>query len=118
MRTTRPPAQRPPIVAAAPIDAPPRSAPAVAATPTPTASPAQAPAVAATDQRRTVTVRPRDSLWQIAARSLGARASDAAVAAAWPRWWATNRDVIGADPDLIHPGEQLTPPAATPSARP
>jgi nucleoid-associated protein YgaU len=57
-----------------------------------------------------VTVAPGDSLWLIAARRLGADASQGEVAAAWPRWYAANRDVIGPDPNLIHPGQRLRTP--------
>jgi hypothetical protein len=77
-----------------------------------------------------VVVRPGESLWQIAAHRLvgqrratpltaAARAAHpvsadpvtaAQIAAEWPRWYATNRLRIGADPDLLHPGERLTPP--------
>lgn len=59
-----------------------------------------------------VVVRPGDTLWGITARWLGARATEAGVAAQWPRWYATNRAVIGPDPNLIVPGERLSPPAA------
>lgn len=59
---------------------------------------------------RHVTVRPGDSLWAIAARDLGPGASGAEVATAWPRWWAANRPVVGADPDVIHPGQRLSAP--------
>ncbi|WP_307875275.1 LysM peptidoglycan-binding domain-containing protein [Frankia nepalensis] len=51
-----------------------------------------------------------DSLWTIAARHLGPAATDAQVASEWRRWWAANRDVIGPDPNLIHPGQRLRPP--------
>jgi hypothetical protein len=61
-----------------------------------------------------VVVRRGDTLWAIAARHLGAGASAAEVAQAWPRWYAANRDVIGPDPDLIRPGQRLRAPAATP----
>ena len=57
-----------------------------------------------------VRVRPGDSLWLIAARRLGPSAEPADIAAAWPRWYAANREVIGADPDLIRPGQLLSPP--------
>jgi nucleoid-associated protein YgaU len=57
-------------------------------------------------------VRPGDSLWSIAAAELGPDATDTQIAARWPRWYAANRHSIGADPDLIHPGQVLrTPPA-------
>lgn len=58
----------------------------------------------------TVTVRPGDSLWRIAAAHLGRAPSAARVAAAWPRWFGANRAVIGADPDLLLPGEVLHAP--------
>lgn len=64
-----------------------------------------------TSPRRAV-VRPGDSLWSIAAAELGPDATDTRIAARWPRWYAANRHSIGADPDLIHPGQRLrTPPA-------
>jgi hypothetical protein len=59
---------------------------------------------------RAVRVRPGDSLWLITAHRLGPNVAPAEVAAAWPRWYAANRDVIGADPDLILPGQLLSPP--------
>jgi hypothetical protein len=33
------------------------------------------------------------------------------IAAAWPRWYAANRAVIGPDPGLIRPGQELMPPS-------
>jgi nucleoid-associated protein YgaU len=58
-----------------------------------------------------VVVRRGDSLWDIAARHLGDGSSAAEIAAEWPRWYAANRHVIGADPDLLRPGQRLAPPA-------
>src|SRR5690606_468961 len=55
-------------------------------------------------------VRPGDSLWTVAATHLGPGARDADIAAEWPRWYTTNRAVVGADPDLIHPGQVLRAP--------
>lgn len=57
-----------------------------------------------------VVVHRGDTLWGIAARHLGAQATDQDVADAWPRWYAANRDVIGPDPDLIVPGQRLVVP--------
>jgi len=57
-----------------------------------------------------VRVEPGDSLWLIAARRLGPHPSEAQVAAAWPRWYAANQQVIGDDPSLIQPGELLHAP--------
>lgn len=51
-----------------------------------------------------------DTLWAIAARHLGARATVEQVAAEWPRWYAVNQEAIGPDPDLILPGTRLVPP--------
>lgn len=63
-----------------------------------------------------VVVHRGDSLWSIAARHLGARASDAEIAQAWPQWFDLNRDQIGADPDLILPGQILRVPGADQTA--
>ncbi len=60
-----------------------------------------------------VVVRLGDTLWDVAARHLGPGAGDLDVARAWPRWYATNRDIIGPDPDLLLPGTRLTPPSST-----
>ena len=58
-----------------------------------------------------VPVRPGDALWLIAARRLGPDASEAEIADAWPRWYAANERVIGADPSFIQPGQVLHPPS-------
>lgn len=63
-------------------------------------------------QRIQVTVREGDSLWAIAARTLGPAATTADVAAAWPRWYAANRSVIGPDPGRLLPGQILIAPDA------
>lgn len=57
-----------------------------------------------------VTVRRGDTLWSLAARDLGADASDAAIADATTAWHDANRRAIGNDPHLIFPGQHLTPP--------
>lgn len=64
-----------------------------------------------------VIVRPGDSLWSIAERVLGADGSSdpAAVDACWREWYRANRALIGADPDLILPGQHLKPPAGWPT---
>lgn len=53
-----------------------------------------------------------DALWNIAARHLGPDATAADIAREWPRWYAANRAVIGADPNLLRPGEVLHAPLA------
>lgn len=88
---------------------PPGSPPAAA---TPSPGTAERPSEDSTEDS-THLVRPGDSLWRVAAARLAARgdpATDAATAAEWPRWYAANRGVIGPDPDLLRPGQVLTPP--------
>ncbi|CAM3575344.1 LysM domain-containing protein [Occultella aeris] len=58
-------------------------------------------------------VAPGETLWSIAAADLardGSTVTEADIAAAWPRWYAANAATIGADPDLIQPGQELVPP--------
>ena len=54
-----------------------------------------------------VLVRPGDTLWALAERSLPPGAGDAAVTTGWHRIYDLNRARIGPDPDLIHPGQRL-----------
>ncbi len=61
-----------------------------------------------------VLVRPGDSLWAIAGVRLGSGATPAQIAAAVSAWYQVNLAVIGPDPDLIHPGQRLAVPAASP----
>lgn len=58
-----------------------------------------------------VVVRAGDSLWSIAADALGAGSSDSDIAAETRAWHDANRGRIGADPNLIFPGQRLTAPA-------
>lgn len=86
------------------------AAPTTAPTPgSPATTPEPQPAATA------VVVAPGDSLWALAERDLARGSatapSDAAVAQAWPAWWAANREAVGPDPHLLHPGTSLTPPA-------
>jgi hypothetical protein len=62
---------------------------------------------------RTV-VRPGDSLWRIASSHLPDDADAADIADLVSRIHATNRAVLGPDPDLIFPGTHLTVPGGTP----
>ena len=77
------------------------------------------PTVGDDDNRRppraedSVVVASGDCLWSVAARAIGPDASASQIAAAWPRWWSANRSVIGADPDLLHPGVRLRRPRPT-----
>ncbi|MBO0899898.1 LysM peptidoglycan-binding domain-containing protein [Cellulomonas sp. zg-ZUI222] len=67
-------------------------------------------AVTPAPREEVVVVRAGDTLWGIAARTLGPHASDAAVADEWPRWYAANAATIGPDPDVLQPGQILTVP--------
>jgi nucleoid-associated protein YgaU len=58
-------------------------------------------------RERVVVVRPGDTLWSLARRDLPPTADDAAVTARWHRIYDLNRDVIGTDPDVIHPDQRL-----------
>jgi resuscitation-promoting factor RpfA len=63
--------------------------------------------------QRTVVVLPGDSLWSISDELLGPAASDPAeIAVVWPILHDANRDLIGEDPDLLRPGQELTVPTA------
>jgi len=59
---------------------------------------------------RVVGVRPGDSLWAITARRLAPDASGREITEAWEALYARNKAVIGDDPDLIRPGQQLVLP--------
>ncbi|QDH10803.1 LysM peptidoglycan-binding domain-containing protein [Nocardioides dongxiaopingii] len=72
--------------------------------------PARPPASAT----RPVVVGPGDTLWAIARSRIDPAADDAAVARATAELYAANRDVVGPDPDLIHPGLHLRAPERRP----
>ncbi len=55
-------------------------------------------------------VRPGDTLWQLSAERMSARASAAEVCLAVQRLHHRNRGVIGPDPDLLLPGQRLVVP--------
>ncbi|MEU8461790.1 LysM domain-containing protein [Streptomyces sp. NPDC029003] len=101
--TPRPPAasaSRPPVPPKPPAAARPASpSPASAAHKAVPVPPKQAPAA----KKRTYTVKPGDSLSAIARHELGNEAR-------WRELYAMNRGVVGANPDLIHPGTVLTLP--------
>jgi hypothetical protein len=63
-----------------------------------------------TGTNRDVVVTRGDSLWSIAARSLGPQATEADIAREWPRWYGANRHSIGSDPDHLDVGTVLVPP--------
>lgn len=57
-----------------------------------------------------VVVQSGDSLWRIAAAHLPDDATATEIDAEWRRWYAENRDEIGPNPNLLFPGQLLTPP--------
>lgn len=61
-----------------------------------------------------VLVKPGDTLWSIAADDLGPNTTEAQIAELWPRWYRVNAEIIS-DPDLIHPGQELTAPEGSTS---
>lgn len=61
-----------------------------------------------------VVVRAGDSLWAIAARNLPAGAGAVEISAAWPRWYAANRGLIGPDPNRLDIGMVLQAPRPAP----
>ena len=77
--------------------------------------------LAATATADTVVVR-GDCLWHIASDRLltqhGRMPTDGEVAAASQAWWQANAEVIGPDPDLLLPGQVLSPPTRHEPARP
>ncbi|MBC7594136.1 MAG: LysM peptidoglycan-binding domain-containing protein [Kineosporiaceae bacterium] len=58
-----------------------------------------------------VQVNRGDTLWSIASRHLGSEASPSEISVAVEGWYGANRALIGPEPDLIFPGQQLTQPA-------
>ncbi|HJQ44090.1 MAG TPA: LysM domain-containing protein [Jatrophihabitantaceae bacterium] len=66
---------------------------------------------AAASGRSAVVVRSGDTLWAIARDHLARDAGPAEVSCAVARWHAANRAVLGADADLILPGQHLLPPS-------
>ncbi len=85
-----------------PTDPGPATSPRTAGDPLPGTERAAAPAGAGR-----VRVRAGDSLWSIAGHRLGPAAPASRIQQEWPRWYAVNRQLIGADPNLIRPGTRL-----------
>ena len=57
--------------------------------------------------RQRVEVQPGDSLWRLAREHSARSASEQDVARLVARTYRANRTIIGADPDLIRPGQRL-----------
>ena len=111
-----PPRTPPPDVLAVPVPAPEPGTPAVAQPQWQPLSPVVDPGPLAGPRLRDpqpggqspeVTVRPGDSLWSLSSARLGPYASDVDVALDWPRIYQANRDAIGANPNLLRPGQVL-----------
>lgn len=90
----------------------PGEAPSTSSPPAPTQAPASRPAasVPQPDVQESHPVRPGDTLWDLAAKRLPAGSSPASITRAWQRWYAANRQEIGADPGLLLVGEVLVVP--------
>lgn len=65
-----------------------------------------------------VTVRPGDTLWDLAAATLPHSATETEIDRRWRQIYQHNRSAIGADPDLIRPGQRLALPPDTPREEP
>ncbi|WP_425956364.1 LysM peptidoglycan-binding domain-containing protein [Xylanimonas sp. McL0601] len=93
-----------------PATADPSPSPPPVAPPPPLPSAPRAASAAAPGEGTVVVLR-GDTLWGIAARSLGGEPTDAQILEATVRWYDANRGVIGADPDLVLPGQILVRPS-------
>ncbi|MBS2939026.1 LysM peptidoglycan-binding domain-containing protein [Nocardioides sp. J2M5] len=88
----------------------------VAGAPASTQPPGQ-PSTPAAAPAEDYVVQPGDSLWSIAlAHPADAAPADTDTDARWRALWRANRAVVGDDPDLIHPGQALRLPAASPDS--
>ncbi|MFE3181299.1 transglycosylase family protein [Streptomyces violascens] len=86
----------------------PKAAPAAPKSPAPPAKKAEPPSpTKVPGQRESYTVVHGDSLSMIAERER--------VQGGWPKLYAENRTVVGANPDLIRPGQHLALPGAAPA---
>ena len=65
------------------------------------------------DDSAQVVVHRGDSLWSLISRHLHTH-EPAVIAAAVPQWYAANKAVIGADPDILHVGQRLHVPDTAP----
>jgi nucleoid-associated protein YgaU len=74
----------------------------------PPASPAAQAGTTTTTGVSTYRVRPGDSLWAVARRTMAPPKTVAAIATAWRQIYADNRSVIGNDPGVLHVGVVLS----------
>ncbi|MFI6469733.1 transglycosylase family protein [Streptomyces sp. NPDC050516] len=86
----------------------PKAAPAAPKSPAPAAKKAEPPSP-------TKVPGPRESYTVVHGDSLSTIAERERVQGGWPKLYADNRTVVGADPDLIRPGQHLTLPGAAPA---
>jgi resuscitation-promoting factor RpfA len=89
-----------------------RAPPPVAASPPLAVPPATKTAPPAAAQSHLVVAG--DTLWDVAAEALPTLTSPAEITRSWQEWYARNQSTIGANPALIHPGQLLVAPRATP----
>jgi hypothetical protein len=82
----------------------------------PAVAEAQSEAQADAQSISSIVVRPGDCLWSITSERLGPNASPQQIANGVERLYALNRNLIGADPNLIFAGQVLSlPPMVEPS---
>jgi nucleoid-associated protein YgaU len=72
-----------------------------------TAGAASVPSTSGTTTTTSYRVRPGDSLWSVARRTMTGSKTAANVATAWRQIYADNRAVIGSDPGVLHVGVVL-----------
>lgn len=60
--------------------------------------------------RSPVVVKQGDTLWSIAAKQLGSKASNADIDREWRRWYRANSETVGPNPDVVVPGMKLETP--------
>lgn len=113
--TSAPGAAPTPPTTGPPTTSPPTTAPSPTGSPTvrpPTSLGALAPAAprSVRSDRDQVVVADGDCLWDIAAARMPAGEDAAGIARATADWYATNRAVVGPDPDHIEPGQVLRAP--------
>jgi LysM repeat protein len=65
-----------------------------------------------------IVVSPGDSLWSISEERLGPNATPQQIASQTERIYALNQNQIGADPNLIFPGQKLSAPPAVAGGEP
>lgn len=90
-----------------PAEPPPATEPPVATEPPPAEAPGDPSACPSGGAPAPYDVVEGDTLWGLAERSLLGSGTNAEIDAGWRQLYALNREVVGADPDLLLPGQRL-----------